>query len=72
MLVNKLFVFLSEQINEDQKKLLDQVIACLETIVIEGSKIALENNMDIDTQKESDDQSTLQNVCFILENIMND
>lgn len=71
ILVDKLFTFLSEDINEEQQQLLNQVIASLEVIVVEGSKLALEEDMEVDTEKKEDSTSTLRNVTILLEKIIN-
>lgn len=71
ILVDKLFTFLSEDINEEQQQLLNQVIASLEAIVVEGSKLALEEDMEVDTEKKEDSTSTLKNVSILLEKIIN-
>lgn len=71
VLVDKLFTFLSENVDEDQQTLLDQVISSLEIIVVEGSKLILEEDMQVNTDKKEDDKTTLRNVSTLLENITN-
>ena len=66
-LVEKLFIFLSHEANEGEKLLIDQVIANLEKIVIETSKLA-SDHMEVDNDKRN---SSKNNVTIILDKILN-
>jgi len=69
VLVEKLFIFLSEDVNDEQQELLDEVIAILENIVVQGSKYVLEQDMEVDNEKKEDNQQTIKNVTIILDKI---
>lgn len=71
ILVEKLFTFLSEDVNEDQQKLIDQVINILEVVVVHGSNIMIEEGMEVDTDKQKDNKSILMNVSIIIDKIVN-